>query len=1092
MLSTLETIPRLQQLVTGWRGAERGQSLSDLHAECVNAAGASRLSLLPAKLLLVQGLDLDSLRTALGRRRGPESAASVEFRVSVTGRFDAALVPVGPPDEPPDRWALVVEEGLALADQVALYGHALGHLWLNDDTQRMGQLPPLDPRDGRAHHDSLGELRLIENTRRTLDRRVLEAYPLLTSLLRAPEPTVSGLDWTVFELRQGLGEAGWRGSQIEMPYEFTPGRVYLSGSTPHRGRKLRVDAVLRAEASLPIALAQTLRSGEAWEDAERRVVAYARSRLGLPFAYLVSDDKQVHEYDLTGTGEPVHRVLARVPGRDELLDRWLAALGLTDAAARDTLLYPYQLGSHKPRYYQEAAINRAVIAVLQAKRGRREPRILLTLATGTGKTKVAFQLLWKLKRTRAVRNVLFLTDRDYLLGQAMDNEFAPFGEARHRILGEAVTSRDIYFATYQAIAEDERRPGLYRSYQPNFFDLIVVDECHRGSARDDSRWHAILNYFDSAVHVGLTATPLDTEEVQTDKHFGPPIYTYSLSTGINDGFLAPYRVRRVLLGTTAEARREGLAAEGRLLTTDDGGELVVANSADLRETEADLRTQTEVIAEHLAAYLRRSDPMAKTIVFCVDQDHADRMRAALQAQCPDQVARYPDYVERIVSEEGAEGKRALGRFSTPDEKTPVLVTTSKLLSTGVDIPTCKNVVLAQPINSLVTFKQIIGRGTRLHPPDKLWFTILDYAGATRLFFDPDFDGDPELVEIEPLTPQPLPKQISEEPAALGVDPSPGPAATEGGEADRQRPSPYPLAGGEGLDPTPGPSPTVGGELDPSPSPSPTGAGELDPSPSPSPTGGGELDPQRPSPYPLPGGEGSDLTPGPAPTLGGETDPTPSPSPSGGGEAKPSAAALRGRGQRTRPTPATTIRRPDGRVFQVIGEIVLELAPDGKTLRTLSYRDYTRAALEGVVATPVELRARWLRREQRDEIEARLQEEGVNLAALAAALGQPEADPLDLLLHAAFGQPPLTRRDRADRLRREQAAFLNRHGPAAREILETVLEKYVAGEASDVSDTELLKVPPLSERGTFVELARLFSPARARDVLKELQTLLYAA
>ncbi len=316
--------------------------------------------------------------------------------------------------------------------------------------------------------------------------------------------------------------------------------------------KLRVDALLRADTSLPIAVVQTIHAGQAREEVIRRLKEYAHNRLAVPFAYLFEEDGTLLEFDWTATEEPIQTTLTALPSRDALWNRWAETLGLTDKQARDTLHYPYNLSGPKPRYYQEAAINRAVIAVLQAKRELHPPRILLTLATGTGKTKIAFQLIWKLKRTRAIRNVLYLTDRDWLLSQAMDNEFAPFGDARQRILGEATTSRDILFATYQALGDTETYKGLYWDFPRDFFDVIIVDECHRGSAQADSTWRTILEYFESAVQIGMTATPLSTDDVQTDEYFGKPIYTYSLRTGINDGFLAPYRVRYVLMGTKHE------------------------------------------------------------------------------------------------------------------------------------------------------------------------------------------------------------------------------------------------------------------------------------------------------------------------------------------------------------------------------------------------------------------------------------------------------------------------------------------------------------------------------------------------------------
>ena len=625
---------RLQQLVAGWQGAERNQPLTELHSECLNAAGPGGRHLLPSRLLLIENLDETRLLASLQRLNGKWQGRQLHFRVRVAGCFDAALVPIGPAGEPPDRWLLAIEARLAIRDQVALYAHALGHLLLNNEQAKMDQIPALDPRDGYAHHEMLAELRMLETTRQAIDRRVLETYPLLTALLGVRDEPPVLLDPLIADLRRRLAQWGWRGQYIEAPYIFTDGRISVGEGSIRRGKRLRVDALLRIEPSLPIALVQTIHAGEEREEVIRRLEEYAHNRLAVPFAYLLVNDSIIHEFDWTRSEKPVHSVLAALPDREELRNRWLEALGLTDKQAQEALQYPYQRGDHRPRYYQEAAINRAVIAVLQAKRGLRKPRILLTLATGTGKTKIAFQLVWKLKRARAIRNVLYLTDRDWLLSQAMDNNFGPFGDARQRILGEAKTSRDIVFATYQAIADSETRAGLYHDFPRDFFDVIIVDECHRGSAQDDSRWRTILEYFNSAIQVGMTATPLSTDAVQTDAYFGKPIYTYSLRTGINDGFLAPYRVRRVLMGEKQVGEEDEQPAEAESSGTSQVRNGTVAGVAGVvgvaedeeddiyrdptqEETSARMQARTRAIARHLATYMQ-ADPLAKTIVFCVD------------------------------------------------------------------------------------------------------------------------------------------------------------------------------------------------------------------------------------------------------------------------------------------------------------------------------------------------------------------------------------------------------------------------------------------------------------------------------------------
>jgi len=1058
-LFTADITIRLQQLVAGWQGAERNQSLFDLHNECLNAAGPGGRRLLPAKLLLVKNLDETNLQAAIRNSNGKGRGTIVRFRVKPLGRFDAALVPTGLAGAVPDRWLLAIEENLSLRDQVALYGHALGHLLLNREQEKIGQLPQLDPRDGYAHSDMLAELRMLETVRQPLDRRVLETYPLLTELVGVREESSAVIDLVTSDLRQRLAQFGWRGQYVEIPYVFTNGRVFIRGTSTQHRRKLRVDALLRADASLPIAVVQTIHAGQTREVVIRQLTEYAHNRLAVPFAYLLEDDGTIQEFDWTASDTPVRAVLTQLPVRDALWNRWAEALGLTNRQARDALYYPYQLSAPKPRYYQEAAINRAVIAVLQAKRNLRPPRILLTLATGTGKTKIAFQLVWKLKRTRAIRNVLYLTDRDWLLSQAMDNEFAHFGDARDRIRGEAATSHDILFATYQAMADNETRTGPYRDFPRDFFDVIIVDECHRGSAQADSRWRVILEHFESAVQIGMTATPLSTETVQTDEYFGKPIYSYSLRMGINDGFLAPYRVHRVLMGPKQEDEQ---AEESGEVVTQDENDSVSRDEEDssipdnpvIEETSTTLRARTSVIAQHLATYLQQSDPLAKTIVFCVDQHHAEKMRQALEQTCAEYVTRYRGYIERIVSDEGAEGKRALGRFSTPGERTPVIVTTSRLLSTGVDVPTCKNIVLARPVGSLVEFKQIIGRGSRLYEPEKTWFTIVDYAGAIKLFFDPNFDGDPELVEVEPLVPQP---QAEQEETGVGTE---VPTWNESPGVARIPTTPLIRDGGEAY-----PQSEASGESPPPVSPLP-----------PAPIEPIEEKKERSE-------QGSVVIP---------TTQQPANFPH---VLQPPVSIHVSVGSVPKTEPPGFIKQlKNGITIQVIGEDVYDLGPDGKTLLARSsYRDYTAAALKDMIKTPGDLRALWLSKEQRGALRDQLEEEGVDLQALAAALQHPDVDPLDLLLHVAFGQGMLTRNERVERLYRDHADFFSRYKPQARDMLNVILEKYIADEAADISDTELFKVPPLVDRGTFIELAAPFGGgSKVRSTLKELQQLLYSA
>lgn len=401
------------------------------------------------------------------------------------------------------------------------------------------------------------------------------------------------------------------------------------------------------------------------------------------------------------------------------------------------------------RYYQQIAVNRTVEAILKG-----QDRLLLTMATGTGKTFVAFQICWKLwsarwNRTGEYRRprILYLADRNILIDQPKDGIFAAFGDARFKIeSGEVVQSREMYFAIYQALAEDERRLGLFKSYAPDFFDLVIIDECHRGSSRDESTWRDILNYFKPAYQLGMTATPLRDDNRDTYEYFGNPLYEYSLRQGIDDGFLAPYRVHRVITQWDAAGwrpSREELDRYGRAIPDDE------YQTKDFERVIA-LRARTLAIARHLTDFLKKTDRFAKTIVFCVDQEHASEMREALVNLNSELVAQYPDYVCRVTSNEGQIGRGHLSRFQDVETKAPVILTTSQLLTTGVDAPTCKNVVLARIVGSMSEFKQIIGRGTRLRDDyGKLWFNIIDYTGsATRMFADPTFDGEPTRITEE--------------------------------------------------------------------------------------------------------------------------------------------------------------------------------------------------------------------------------------------------------------------------------------------------------------------------------------------------------
>jgi len=540
-----------------------------------------------------------------------------------------------------------------------------------------------------------------------------------------------------------LIEAGWDNEPHSFTEQrtFTDGRIVVSGEKIYRRPQKRADYLLRYTRDFPIAVIEAKAEYKSPGTGLQQAKEYAEI-LGLKFAY-ATNGHGIIEFDyLTGR----EREFSSFPTPDELWIRLCGSQGLDEKTA-SRLLAPFNLLSGKtPRYYQEIAINRAVQAILQGKR-----RILLTMATGSGKTLVAFQICWKLWSIRWNRTgehrrpkILYLADRNVLIDDPKDKIFVPFGEARHKIEnGEAVKSREMYFAIYQAIAKDERRPGLYREYAPDFFDLVIVDECHRGSARDESNWREILEYFDPAYQLGMTATPLREDNRDTYQYFGNPLYIYSLRQGIDDGFLAPYRVHRVITSVDAAGWRP---TQGQL---DRYGQEIPDREYHTEDFEriVALRARTEAISCHLTDYLKVTDRFAKTIVFCVDQEHAEEMRRALTNLNSDLVQQYPDFVCRVTADEGAIGRGHLSRFQELETATPVILTTSQLLSTGVDVQTCKNIALARVVGSIVEFKQIIGRGSRVRDDyGKYFFTILDYTGsATSHFADPEFDGEPTLI-----------------------------------------------------------------------------------------------------------------------------------------------------------------------------------------------------------------------------------------------------------------------------------------------------------------------------------------------------------
>jgi len=763
-----------------------------------------------------------------------------------------------------------------------------------------------------------------------------------------------------------LYAAGWTDDQISEQRTFTDGRIIVAGTTVRRGPHKRADYLLRFRPNLMLAVVEAKASHKSPADGLQQAKEYAQI-LDLKFAYSTNGHGIVEFDFLTGKESRLNEF----PSPDQLWARLRPHLGLPGEEAVHRFLAPSLPMPGKPlRYYQEIAVNRVVRAILSGQR-----RVLVNMATGTGKTDVAFHICWKLwssrwNRTGEARKprILYLSDRSVLVDDPKDKQFAPFGDARWKIQGEAVKSREMYFATYQAIARDERRPGLYREYSQEFFDLVIVDECHRGSARDESNWREILEYFAPAYQLGMTATPLREENRDTYAYFGSPVYSYSLRQGIDDGFLAPYRVHRIVTDVDATGWRpskDELDRYGRPIPDEE------YQTPDFERIVA-LRARTQAIARNIAGFLKSSDPYAKTIIFCVDQEHADEMRRAINNECAELAQRHPDYVVRVVADEGDIGRGHLSRFQELETKTPVVVTTSKLLTTGVDAPTCKNIAIARVINSMTEFKQIIGRGTRVRADyGKLWFSILDYTGsATRLFADPEFDGDP----IEEPTETPLDQPI--------------PAPSE--------------------------------------------------------------------PYP---------------------------------EAVETASPMV-----REPSPDEPILRKyyvDGGIVEIAAHVVYELDASGKQLRVVRFTDYAADKIRSLWTSAAELRNRWVEAEGRAAVIEALGERGIALEQLAENVGQPEADPFDLLCFVAWSAPLRTRRERAERLRKGRRDFFERFQPEAREILQEILDKYIEHGTAQFKVPDILKVPPIDRHGNVVEIVRKFGDAEAlRAALKEMQNLLY--
>lgn len=533
--------------------------------------------------------------------------------------------------------------------------------------------------------------------------------------------------------------AGWKPEQIHME-AFAPGRIIVRGRKTMRGKEGKADYLLTmSNSGRALAVVEAKDLNHDLGAGMQQALRYA-TQLDAPFAYS-SNGTGFLEHDLL-TGLERELPLDQFPTEKQLWDRYVKAKNL-GSTAQNVVRQPYYFDpftKKEPRYYQRIAIDRTLEAVAQGQK-----RILLVMATGTGKTFTAFQIVWRLLEAGAVKRVLYLADRNVLIDQTLAGDFRPFGNRMIKVQNKHLDSAyEVYMSLYHQVSGEEGEEP-FRQFQPDFFDLIVVDECHRGSARQDSRWRKVLDYFSSAVHIGLTATPKETTEVSNQTYFGEPIYTYSLREGISDGFLAPYKVLRVGLDVDLYGWRP---EEGQ---TDIDGDLVEDREYNVKDFDRNIiiDERTSIVAKYVAAWLKKNGTDSKTIVFCQDIDHAERMRQALSNECLEEIIKDYRYVMRITGDD-EEGKSQLDNFTDADSLYPTVVTTSQLLRTGVDVKTLKLVVLESTIDSMTEFKQIIGRGTRLDEEHgKSFFTIMDFRGSTRLFADPDFDGMPTVITEVP-------------------------------------------------------------------------------------------------------------------------------------------------------------------------------------------------------------------------------------------------------------------------------------------------------------------------------------------------------
>lgn len=787
-------------------------------------------------------------------------------------------------------------------------------------------------------------------------------------------------------------QAGWDPmTQMREEVGFTNGRIIVRGKLVTRGKAKRADYILYYKPNLPIAVIEAKDNTYSVGDGIQQALGYAET-LNIPFVFSSNGDGFVF-HDRTGSSPQIETELSldEFPSPADLWATYRAWKGLSPE--QETLVLQDYYEGKPLRYYQANAVNAAIEAIAKG-----QDRILLVMATGTGKTYTAFQIIWRLWKAGHKKRILFLADRNVLVDQTIVNDFRPFGAAMAKLSTETKViergdgtkayitgaidqkrrvdpSYEVYLGLYQAITGPEDRQKLFREFSPGFFDLIVIDECHRGSAAEDSAWREILEYFNSATQIGMTATPKETRYVSNIDYFGPPVYSYSLRQGIQDGFLAPYKVIKVHIDLDVEGYRpapgtvdrEGLAVADRIYNQRDFDRYLVIDP------------RTRLVAKKVSDYLKESgDRFQKTIVFCVDREHADRMRRALINENRDLCDDNHRYVMRITGGD-TEGQDQLGNFMDPEAKYPVIVTTSRLLSTGVDVQTCRLIVIDRAVGSMTEFKQILGRGTRVHEDTKkFYFTLMDFRLATNHFAEPEFDGDPVQI-YEP------------------------------GEDD-------PIIPPDNLVPL------------------------------------GDDD------EPLPDAPGDDEVIVDAPNINIQM----------GGEQQRKVYV-------------------DGVSAAIIAERVEYLDEHGR-LVTETLRDFAKKALRKRFATLDEFLRRWNAEARKQAIVEELENEGLPLGPLAEEVGTG-LDPFDLICHIAFDRPPLTRRERADNVRKRD--IFAKYGPQARSVLEALLEKYQDEAVVNLADPRVLQVKPFDTMGTPVQLVKQFGTLSDYErAIQDLQSALY--